>query len=131
MHYPTLGTNVGEALLLPHRSYLKDLKPVLTEIKGLAHITGGGFTDNIPRTLPPSTAVRIKKSTWHVPPIFELIRELGNVSDAEMYRVFNMGIGMVIFADPVKVSALVKSIPEAKIIGEVIPDTGKGRVIIE
>jgi phosphoribosylformylglycinamidine cyclo-ligase len=131
MHYQTLDTSVGEALLAPHRSYLKDLKPVLTEIKGLAHITGGGFTDNIPRTLPQGTAVRIKKETWDVLPIFELIQELGSVADAEMYRIFNMGIGMVIFAGPDKVSMLMKSMPEAKIIGEVIADTGKGRVIIE
>ena len=131
IRYPTLDTSVGEALLKPHRSYLADLKPVLTDIKGLAHITGGGFTDNIPRTLPSGTAVHINKGAWDVLPIFELIQEMGNVADAEMYRVFNMGIGMVIFADPAKVPALLKSMPEAKIIGEVVADTGKGRVIIE
>ena len=131
MHYPTLDTSVGEALLAPHRSYLKDLKSVLSQIKGLAHITGGGFTDNIPRTLPPGTAARIKKDTWNVLPIFELIQELGNIADAEMFRVFNMGIGMVIFADPASVPALMKSVPEAAIIGEVIADKGEGRVIID
>jgi len=129
--YPTLDTSVGEALMAPHRSYLKDLRPVLTQIKGLAHITGGGFTDNIPRTLPQGTAVRIKKGTWNVLPIFGLIQEMGNVADAEMYRVFNMGIGMVIFADPAKVPALAKAMPEAKTIGEVVADAGTGRVIIE
>ena len=131
MRYPTLNTSVGEALMAPHRSYLKDLRPVLTQIKGLAHITGGGFTDNIPRTLPQGTSVRIKKGTWNILPIFELIQELGNVADAEMYRVFNMGIGMVIFADPAKVPAIMKALPEAKFIGEVVADTGTGRVIIE
>jgi phosphoribosylformylglycinamidine cyclo-ligase len=131
IRYPTMDKSVGEALLAPHRSYLKDLKPVLTEIKGLAHITGGGFTENIPRTLPPGTAVHINKSSWNVLPIFELIQELGNVADAEMYRVFNMGIGMTIFADPAKVASLLAAMPEAKVIGEVIADTGKGRVIIE
>jgi phosphoribosylformylglycinamidine cyclo-ligase len=131
IRYPTLDKSVGEALLAPHRSYLKDLKPVLGEIKGLAHITGGGFTENIPRTLPPGTAVRIDKSSWNVLPIFELIQELGNVADAEMYRVFNMGIGMTIFADPAKVTSLLAAMPEAKVIGEVIADTGKGRVVIE
>lgn len=130
IHYPGIGTSVGEALLAPHRSYLKDLKPVLGEIKGLAHITGGGFIDNIPRTLPPGTSVRITKGTWPVLPIFELIQEMGNVTDAEMYRVFNMGIGMVVFADPTKVPILLRSMPEAKVIGEVIADTGEGRVII-
>ena len=131
IRYPTLDRSVGEALLAPHRSYLKDLKPVLTQIKGLAHITGGGFTDNIPRTLPQGTAVRIKKGTWDVLPIFELIQKMGNVADAEMYRVFNMGVGMVIFAGPSKVPSLIKAMPEAKIIGEVVADTGTGRVNIE
>jgi phosphoribosylformylglycinamidine cyclo-ligase len=131
MHYPTLDTSVGEALLAPHQSYLKDLKPVLSMIKGLAHITGGGFTDNIPRTLPEGTAVRINKGTWNVLPIFELIQEMGNVADAEMYRVFNMGIGMVVFTDQANVPELMKSMPEAAIIGEVIKQTGAGRVTIE
>ena len=131
MRYATLDTSVGETLLAPHRSYLKTLQPVLADVKGLAHITGGGFTENIPRTLPPGTAVRIKMSAWTVLPIFELIQELGNVADAEMYRVFNMGIGIVVFADPSKVSSLLEAMPEAKIIGEVVADTGSGRVIIE
>ncbi|XUX01480.1 MAG: phosphoribosylformylglycinamidine cyclo-ligase [Dehalogenimonas sp.] len=131
IRYPYLDKSVGEALLAPHRSYLGDLKPVLSEIKGLAHITGGGFTDNIPRTLPAGTSVRIKKGSWDILPIFELIQKMGNVADAEMYRVFNMGIGMVIFADPAKVPALLNAMPDARIIGEVVTDTGKGRVIIE
>jgi phosphoribosylformylglycinamidine cyclo-ligase len=131
MRYPSLATSVGEALLAPHRSYLKTLSPVLGEIKGLAHITGGGFIENIPRTLPPGTAVRINKGSWPVLPIFELIQELGNIADAEMYRVFNMGIGMTVFADPAKVTGLIEAMSEARIIGEVIADMGGGRVIIE
>ena len=130
MHYPTLDASVGETLLVPHRSYLKDLKPVLSQIKGLAHITGGGFVDNIPRALPAGTSVHITKGSWQILPIFELIQELGHVGDTEMYRIFNMGIGMVVFADPAKVPALIKAMSEAKIIGEVVADTGKGRVII-
>jgi phosphoribosylformylglycinamidine cyclo-ligase len=129
--YSTLDASVGEALLVPHRSYLKTLKPVLGDVKGLAHVTGGGFTDNIPRTLPPGTAVHIHKRSWEVLPIFELIRELGSVGDAEMYRVFNMGIGMVVFADPAKVALLMAAIPEARLIGEVTADSGHGRVIID
>jgi len=131
IRYEPLGTSVGEALLAPHRSYLKDLKPVLGAIKGLAHITGGGFIDNIPRTLPDGTSARINRGNWDVLPIFDLIRELGDIADAEMYRVFNMGIGMVIFAGPEKAPSLLAALPEAKVIGEVIADTGKGRVIIE
>jgi len=95
---PELGMTAGEALLLPHLSYLKPLDSLLDEarIKGLAHITGGGLTDNIPRILPEGTAVKIRKDSWPIPPLFELMRELGNVSESEMYRTFNMGVGMVI-----------------------------------
>jgi phosphoribosylformylglycinamidine cyclo-ligase len=95
---PELGMTAGEALLLPHLSYLKPLEGLLDRgvIKGLAHITGGGLTDNIPRILPQGTAVQINKESWNIPPLFDLLRQLGNVSDKEMYRTFNMGVGMVI-----------------------------------
>ncbi|MEN8615125.1 phosphoribosylformylglycinamidine cyclo-ligase [Dehalogenimonas sp. THU2] len=129
--YPEFDRSIGEVLLAPHVSYFKTLQPVLRDVKGLAHITGGGFTDNIPRTLPPGTAVRIKTGSWTVLSVFDLIQEMGNIEPAEMYRVFNMGIGMTVFADPSKVTALLEALPDAKIIGEVITDTGKGRVIID
>lgn len=97
-HLPELGTTAGEALLAPHLSYLGPLEGLLDRgvIKGLAHITGGGLTDNIPRILPEGTAVKIEAGSWPVLPIFELFRRIGNVSDREMYRTFNMGVGMVI-----------------------------------
>jgi phosphoribosylformylglycinamidine cyclo-ligase len=97
-HIDELGMTVGEALLLPHISYLKPLDGLLDSgiIKGLAHITGGGLTDNIPRILPPGTAVEIKKASWPVLPVFQLMRRIGSVAEAEMYRTFNMGVGMVI-----------------------------------
>ena len=93
-----LGMAVGEALLQPHLSYLKLLNELLDsgKIKGLAHITGGGLTDNIPRILPDGVAVEIDKGSWPVLPIFELMQEIGSVSEAEMYRTFNMGVGMVV-----------------------------------
>lgn len=93
-----LNMTVGEALLQPHTSYLKPLDGLLDSgmIKGLAHITGGGLTDNIPRILPEGTAVEIKKASWPVLPVFQLMQKIGNVSEAEMYRAFNMGVGMVI-----------------------------------
>src|SRR5215213_8533115 len=95
---PEMGMTAGEALLLPHLSYLQPLDGLLDQgvIKGLAHITGGGLTDNIPRILPEGTAVKIKQGSWPTPPLFELLRRLGNVSESEMYRTFNMGVGMVI-----------------------------------
>jgi phosphoribosylformylglycinamidine cyclo-ligase len=108
-YVPELGTTAGEALLAPHLSYLRPLEGLLDRgvIKGLAHITGGGLTDNIPRILPVGTAVKIEKGSWPVLPIFELFRRIGNVSEREMYRTFNMGVGMVIVCsrsdlDPVK-----------------------------
>jgi phosphoribosylformylglycinamidine cyclo-ligase len=93
-----LDMTVGEALLQPHLSYLKPLEDLLDSgmIKGLAHITGGGLTDNIPRILPEGTAVEIKKGSWPVLPVFQVMQEIGNVSEQEMYRTFNMGVGMVI-----------------------------------
>ena len=99
---PELQMSVGQALLQAHLSYLRPLDSLLDSgvIKGLAHITGGGLTDNIPRILPEGTAVRIQKSSWPVLPVYELMREIGNVSDAEMYRTFNMGVGMVIVCSP-------------------------------
>ncbi len=93
-----LDQTVAEALLQPHQSYLKPLDGLLDSgvIKGLAHITGGGLTDNIPRILPEGTAVTVDKGSWPVLPVFELMRKIGKVSEAEMYRTFNMGVGMVI-----------------------------------
>jgi len=93
-----LGMTVGESLLQPHLSYLKPLEGLLNSgiIKGLAHITGGGLSDNIPRILPDGAAVEIDKGSWPVLPVFTLMQQIGNVSEAEMYRTFNMGIGMVV-----------------------------------
>jgi len=95
---PELQMTVGEALLQSHISYLRPLEWLLDtgKLKGLAHITGGGLTDNIPRILPASTAVKINKGSWPVLPIYELMQHIGNVSETEMYRTFNMGVGMVI-----------------------------------
>jgi phosphoribosylformylglycinamidine cyclo-ligase len=93
-----VGKTVGEALLQPHLSYLGALNALLDSgsIKGLAHITGGGLTENIPRILPPNTAVEIKKGSWPVLPLFTLMQQIGNVPEPEMFRTFNMGVGMVI-----------------------------------
>jgi phosphoribosylformylglycinamidine cyclo-ligase len=93
-----LGTTVGAALLAPHRSYLAALEPLLErgKIRALAHITGGGFPGNIPRVLPPGLGARVRLGAWEVPPIFRLIQSGGGVSDEEMFRTFNMGVGMVV-----------------------------------
>jgi len=123
-HLPELRMTAGEALLQPHTSYLRPLNELLDRgvIKGLAHITGGGLTDNIPRILPEGTAVKIEQGSWPVLPIFELFRRLGNVSDREMFRTFNMGVGMVIVCSPVN-AAIIKAHFEA--CGDAYYEIGK------
>ncbi len=128
--YPELGVTVGEALLLPHRCYYRDLKPVLPRLKGIAHITGGGLIDNVPRILPEGLAARFDRSAWRVPPIFTLIQREGNVSDGEMFHVFNMGLGMVLVCAPGDVESIRSQLPEAQSVGEVVRQTDKQRVIL-
>ena len=130
-HYPELDGTVGEALLKPHRCYYRQLKPLLPLIKGMAHITGGGLMDNVPRVLSQGVAAQFHRRAWIVPPIFQLIQQQGNVKQQEMYRVFNMGIGMTVICTPENVNQLAKALPEAKVIGEVVKQTGKARVVID
>ncbi|MCJ7769843.1 MAG: phosphoribosylformylglycinamidine cyclo-ligase [Dehalococcoidales bacterium] len=130
-HYPELGKTVGEALLEPHRSYYRILKPALPVIKGMAHITGGGLIGNVPRILPEGLSAQFYSKSWSILPVFKLIQDKGKVSTQEMYRVFNMGIGMVLVCSPDKVERLTKQIPEARIIGDIINQTGKTRVVIK
>jgi phosphoribosylformylglycinamidine cyclo-ligase len=126
--YPDLGCTLGEELLKPHRSYYHQLRPLLPRIKGLAHITGGGLPDNIPRLLRRGLAAHLRKGSWDIPPIFEMIQKQGNIDEQEMYRVFNMGIGMALFCLPGDVDELLVALPEARIIGEIVE--GKKPVII-
>ncbi|MFC1912557.1 phosphoribosylformylglycinamidine cyclo-ligase [Chloroflexota bacterium] len=130
-HYPELGRTLGEELLEPHRCYFRQLKPLLPLIKGMAHITGGGLVDNIPRVLPHELAARLNSRDWTVPPIFQLIQRQGNVDRPEMYRVFNMGIGMVLICLPENTSRVISRLPEARVIGEVVSQAEKTRVIID
>jgi phosphoribosylformylglycinamidine cyclo-ligase len=105
------GVTLGDALLWPHRCYAPAILPLLEEappapnpggvkVKAMAHITGGGFVDNIPRVLPPGVGVQIDRGAWEVPPLFRLIQDTGGVPEAEMFRVFNMGIGFVLVVAP-------------------------------
>jgi phosphoribosylformylglycinamidine cyclo-ligase len=95
---PELGASLGEVLLTPHRSYLPVIKPLLPSglVKGMAHITGGGITDNLPRIIPPGLHAVIDRSAWTVPPIFRWLQGAGNVPDSDMLRTFNMGIGLIV-----------------------------------
>jgi phosphoribosylformylglycinamidine cyclo-ligase len=101
-HLPVLGTTVGEALLAPHRGYLAALEPLVArgKLRALCHITGGGFEGNIPRVLPEGLGARVRTSAWTVPPLFRLIQTGGKVTREEMFRTFNMGIGMIAIVAP-------------------------------
>lgn len=118
-----LHETLGEALLRPHRSYLRAVAPVLPRLKAVAHITGGGFYDNIERLLPPETSCIINRSAWRPPALFRLIQRLGSVPETEMYRAFNMGIGMVLFASPVRVPALLRRLNGSRVIGRIVRGT--------
>ncbi|HOZ48362.1 MAG TPA: phosphoribosylformylglycinamidine cyclo-ligase [Candidatus Hydrogenedentes bacterium] len=95
---PGVGRTVGDALLEPHRSYAKLMQVVMAivSVKAMAHITGGGITDNLPRSLPEHLGAEIDVSTWEVPPLFRYLQEAGNVADLEMLRTFNMGMGFLV-----------------------------------
>lgn len=99
---PGCGCTVADELLRPHRAYVAALRPALErgEIHGLAHVTGGGIPDNVPRMLPGGHGARVDRSAWSVPPVFRVLQEIGNVPEADMYRTFNMGIGMVAAVAP-------------------------------
>ncbi len=129
---PELGDNVtlGDALLMPHPSYVDTIQPVLPVIKGMAHITGGGLVENIPRILPDGTSAHLDSSTWRVPPIFTLLQERSLIAGEEMYRVFNMGIGMTLVCDPSDADAILSAIPNAEVVGNVLQTTNDERVSI-
>jgi phosphoribosylformylglycinamidine cyclo-ligase len=126
---PELGTPVGEALLLPpHRSYLPVIGPLLGEriIKGMAHITGGGITDNLPRVLPAGTSAFIERAAWTPPPLFRWLQRAGNVPDADMLRTFNMGMGLIVVCaarDESRLLSLLRASgePGAVRLGEIRP----------
>ena len=123
---PDIQATVGSALLVPHRSYLPLVGPLLSagHIKGMAHVTGGGITDNLPRILPPGTHAAIDCAAWHVPPIFSWLQRLGEVPDADMRRTFNMGIGLILACASEHAGGLLDAIarngePGAAIIGSI------------
>jgi phosphoribosylformylglycinamidine cyclo-ligase len=114
-HVPELGATVGEVLLRPHRSYLGAVAPLLETgwIKGMAHITGGGITENLPRILPEGRTFTLDRSSWTVPPVFRWLAESGGVTDEEMLRAFNMGAGLIIVCAPEQARPLVEALERA------------------
>lgn len=133
-YYESLGRTLGEALVEPHRSYLPEIGPLLDlpeqPVKGMAHITGGGLIDNIPRVLPEGSAVEIDVNAWQTPPLFKLIQTEGQVDEQEMFRVFNMGLGMALIVGPEHVALAQSKAPRAIKVGEVVPQTKAERVIL-
>jgi phosphoribosylformylglycinamidine cyclo-ligase len=131
--HPELNHPIGETLLVPHRSYLPQigrLQEMGIDILGLAHITGGGLVDNLPRILPPGTAARIQRGTWPELPIFGLIQHVGNIADEEMFHVFNMGLGMLAIVPPAQVALVQKALgDDVFVVGEIVG--GEGEVKIE
>jgi phosphoribosylformylglycinamidine cyclo-ligase len=123
---PDLGRTIGAALLEPHRSYLPVIRPLLSSgvIKGMAHITGGGITDNLPRIFPEGTAAVIDRSAWQVPPIFQWLQRTGTVPDDDMLRTFNMGIGLIVACEEGQSDGLISALARA---GE--PAVRIGRVV--
>ena len=109
---PELGRSIGSALLVPHRSYLPVLRPLLGSgrIKGMAHITGGGITENLPRILPSGTHALVDRRAWSVPAIFSWLQRTGHVPDEDMLRTFNLGIGLIIACAPDDERALLDDI---------------------
>ncbi|NUQ55693.1 MAG: phosphoribosylformylglycinamidine cyclo-ligase, partial [Dehalococcoidia bacterium] len=119
------GQSLAEALLATHLPYFHAVAPVLDRIHGIAHITGGGYVENVPRILPPGVTAVFDTRSWPVLPIFQLIQERGGITGEEMYEVFNMGIGLVLMVSPADAEAVLAAIPGALRIGQVTAGAGR------
>ena len=129
--YPELGATLADTLLTPHRSYVREVLAVRSRVRGISHITGGGLGENVARILPEALGARIDRDAWAVPPIFDLIQHEGNVPEDEMWRAFNMGLGLVLAVEPSEVAAVRSALPEALVVGEVVRQAGDARVQVE
>jgi len=131
-HVPALGESLADALLRPHRSYLPEVDAVQAanvEIRGMAHITGGGLYENVPRVLTGGARARIEKGTWTAPPIFGWLAEAGRVAERELHRTFNMGVGMILVVDAAAVPAALAALEadglaEASVVGRIVDGPG-------
>ena len=130
-HHLELGGTLGEALLAPHLPYYPTVSRAMPHLKAAAHVTGGGLEENVPRALPDGLAASIDRSTWTVPPIFGVLRQLCEIDEAEMFRVFNMGIGMVLVCERSRADDVAALAPGALPIGRVVRDSGRGRMVFE
>ncbi|MBK9050118.1 MAG: phosphoribosylformylglycinamidine cyclo-ligase [Chloroflexi bacterium] len=123
--HPKLGHSIGEALLTPHRAYLDEVQAMWqagVDVRGLAHITGGGLIDNPPRIFPEGLGAVLHSGSWPTLPVFDLIQQIGGISDQEMAHVFNLGLGMLVIVPPDQAAAALSSLSyEAFIVGEMVP----------
>jgi phosphoribosylformylglycinamidine cyclo-ligase len=130
--FPEHDGSVADVLLTVHRSYLAALSPVLSEIRAMAHITGGGLPGNLDRALPPGCDARVGLASWTVPPVFRVLQRAGNVSDEEMFRAFNMGVGMVAICEADAVGRVIAAAGAAGVhawtLGDVVAGSGKVRL---
>lgn len=132
---PELDRPLGEVLLTPTRIYAKQVLTLIQDcpIKGIAHITGGGITENLPRVFPAGIGAQVKRSAWSVPPIFQAIARLGAVAREEMYRVFNMGIGMILVVPasdaPTVIARATALGDQAYQIGTIVASAGEGPLV--
>jgi phosphoribosylformylglycinamidine cyclo-ligase len=130
-----LDQPLGEVLLTPTRIYAKQVLTLIQEypIKGIAHVTGGGITENLPRVFPPGVRAQVQRSAWSVPPIFRAIARLGQVEREEMYRVFNMGIGLILVVPAAEVQSVIARATAlgdpACQIGTIVSSTGDGPLV--
>jgi phosphoribosylformylglycinamidine cyclo-ligase len=135
LNAPFDGSTLGKTLLAPTRIYAKTIKKLLEKhaVKAMANITGGGMTENIPRVIPKGLAVEIREGSWKVPAIFEFLKKTGDVPGDEMYRVFNMGVGMVLVVAPAQAAAVMKTLRKAgekpSIVGKVIRGSGEVHIV--
>ncbi|HHT9135690.1 MAG TPA: phosphoribosylformylglycinamidine cyclo-ligase [Candidatus Wunengus sp. YC60] len=131
-----LNTTLGEELIKPTKIYVEPILKILNKhktkkiIKGMAHITGGGLVENIPRILPEGCAVTLEKSKWNVPEIFNIIQDIGNIDDQEMLHVFNMGIGMVLIVSKSDAKTVLNDLESAKEPGTIIGEVVRGNKIV-
>ncbi|MQG18905.1 MAG: phosphoribosylformylglycinamidine cyclo-ligase [SAR202 cluster bacterium] len=116
---PSLNSTLGEELLKPHISYLKETKKSAQQIKAMCHITGGGFYENLPRVIPSNFTAKLYPESWEIPNIFKLTQNEGNIENKEMWHVFNMGIGMVFIVSPKNLKSILDNIPKSTKIGEI------------
>ena len=131
------GAKLGDVLLTPTKIYVKTLKPLFKAgiVKGVAHITGGGFIENIPRMIPDGLAAEIELGTWPVLPIFDVLEKAGNIDHKEMYNIFNMGIGMVLAIDPARKDEALKLLADnnepAYVLGSITADTTGTQIVLK